>query len=30
MGQHNAHVYREILGYSDDEIADFVASGVIN
>jgi crotonobetainyl-CoA:carnitine CoA-transferase CaiB-like acyl-CoA transferase len=30
MGQHNAQVYREILGYSDDEIADFVANGIIN
>lgn len=30
LGEHNAQVYREILGYSEDEIADFIASGVIN
>jgi crotonobetainyl-CoA:carnitine CoA-transferase CaiB-like acyl-CoA transferase len=30
IGQDNAYVYREILGYSDDEIADFIVEGVIN
>ena len=29
LGQHNAYVYREILGYTDDEITDLVASQVI-
>lgn len=29
LGQHNEYVYKEILGYSDDEIADFIVDGVI-
>lgn len=29
LGQHNDYVYREILGYTGDEIADLVASQVI-
>ena len=29
LGEHNEYVYKEILGYSDDEIADMLAQGVI-
>jgi len=29
LGQDNEYVYKEILGYSDDEISDFLAEGVI-
>lgn len=29
LGEHNDFVYREILGYSDDEIAEMLAEGVI-
>lgn len=29
LGQHNEYVYREILGYSDDEVADMLIEGVI-
>ncbi len=29
LGQHNEYVYKEILGFSDDEIADMLVEGVI-
>ena len=29
LGEHNDHVYRELLGYSDDEIAALAADSVI-
>ena len=29
LGQHNEYVYRELLGYSDDEIAEMLIEGVI-
>ncbi|MCA9830762.1 MAG: CoA transferase [Dehalococcoidia bacterium] len=29
LGQHNEHVYRQLLGYGDDEVAELVASGVM-
>jgi len=29
LGEHNAYVYRDILGFSDDEIADMLVEGVI-
>jgi hypothetical protein len=29
MGEHNEYVLREILGYSDDEIAEFLIEGAI-
>ena len=29
LGQHNEYVYKEILGFTDAEIADLVASQVI-
>jgi crotonobetainyl-CoA:carnitine CoA-transferase CaiB-like acyl-CoA transferase len=29
LGQDNEYVYKELLGYSDDEIADFLVEGVI-
>lgn len=29
LGQHNEYVYKELLGYSDDEIADLLVEGVI-
>jgi len=29
LGEHNEYVYKEILGYSDDEFSDMYASGVI-
>jgi len=29
MGEHNDFVYREILGFSSDEIADMIVKGVI-
>ena len=29
LGQHNGHVYRELLGFSDEEVAELVASGVM-
>jgi benzylsuccinate CoA-transferase BbsF subunit len=29
LGQHNEFVYKEILGFSEDEIADMIAEGVI-
>ena len=29
VGEHNEFVYREILGYSDEEMADMLVEGVI-
>jgi crotonobetainyl-CoA:carnitine CoA-transferase CaiB-like acyl-CoA transferase len=29
FGQHNDHVLREVLGYTDDEVMDLVVSGVL-
>ncbi len=29
LGQHNDYVYKEVLGFSDDEIADMLVEGVI-
>ena len=29
LGEHNEYVYRQILGFSDDEIADMLVEGVI-
>ncbi|MBI4308136.1 MAG: CoA transferase [Chloroflexi bacterium] len=29
LGEHNAHVYREVLGYSDEEVAQMVEDGVM-
>jgi len=29
LGEHNGYVYKEILGFSDDEIADLLVEGVI-
>ncbi|MDD5288457.1 MAG: CoA transferase [Dehalococcoidales bacterium] len=29
LGQHNAYVYKELLGFSDDEVADLLVEGVI-
>ena len=29
LGEHNDYVYKEILGLSDDEIADLIVEGVI-
>lgn len=29
LGEDNEHVYKEILGLTDDEIADLLAEGVI-
>lgn len=29
LGQHNEYVYKELLGFSDDDIADFIVNGVI-
>jgi hypothetical protein len=29
LREHDEWVYRDILGFSDDEIADFIAEGVI-
>jgi len=29
LGQHDAYIYKELLGYSDDEIADLLVEGVI-
>jgi len=29
LGEHNEYVYKDILGFSDDEIADMLVSGVI-
>jgi len=29
LGEHNEYIYREILGFSDDEIADMLVEGVI-
>lgn len=29
LGEHNEHIYREVLGFSDDEIADMLVNGVI-
>ena len=29
LGQHNQYVYKEILGFSDDEVADMLIEGVI-
>jgi benzylsuccinate CoA-transferase BbsF subunit len=29
LGEHNEYVYKELLGLSDDEIADYIAEGVI-
>jgi len=29
LGEHNEFVYKQILGYSDDEVADMLAEGVI-
>ena len=30
MGEHNAYVYSEVMGYSDDEIASLVEAGAIS
>ena len=30
LGQHNEYVYKEILGLTDDDIADFLVEGVID
>jgi crotonobetainyl-CoA:carnitine CoA-transferase CaiB-like acyl-CoA transferase len=30
MGEHNAYVYREVMGYSEDELAELVAAGVVS
>ena len=30
FAEHNEHVYRELLGLSEDDIADLVAEGVID
>lgn len=29
LGQHNKYIFKEILGMSDDEIANLLAEGVI-
>jgi benzylsuccinate CoA-transferase BbsF subunit len=29
MGEHNEHVFKQILGMSDDDIADLIADGVV-
>ncbi|MFC1860933.1 CaiB/BaiF CoA transferase family protein [Chloroflexota bacterium] len=29
LGEHNEYVYKELLGMTDDEIADYIAEGVI-
>ncbi len=29
LGEDNEYVYKEVLGYSDDEISDFLAEGII-
>ena len=29
LGEHNEHVYREVLGYSEAELADLLAEGVL-
>jgi crotonobetainyl-CoA:carnitine CoA-transferase CaiB-like acyl-CoA transferase len=29
VGEHNQYVYKEILGFSEDEIADMLVNGVI-
>jgi len=29
LGEHNEYVYKELLGYSDDEVADMLVEGVI-
>jgi len=29
LGEHNEYVYRQILGFSDDEIADMLVEGMI-
>jgi len=29
LGEHNEYVYKEVLGLSDDEIADLLIDGVI-
>ena len=29
LGQHNEYIYKEILGFTEDEIADMIAEGVI-
>lgn len=29
LGQHNEYVYKELLGFSDEEIAEFITKGVI-
>jgi len=29
LGEHNEYVYKELLGMTDDEIADCIAEGVI-
>ncbi len=30
LGQHNGHVYRALLGYSDEDVAELAASGVMD
>jgi hypothetical protein len=30
MGEHNAYVYRELLGLSDDEFEGYVAGGHVS
>lgn len=29
LGEHNEHVYRKILGYDQEELAELVAAGVL-
>jgi CoA:oxalate CoA-transferase len=29
IGQHNAEVYRDLLGYSDDQVRDLAEAGAI-
>ena len=29
MGEHNTYVYREVMGYSEDELTELVAAGVV-
>ena len=30
MGEHNAYVYEEVMGYSEDELAELVAQGIVS
>jgi crotonobetainyl-CoA:carnitine CoA-transferase CaiB-like acyl-CoA transferase len=29
LGEHNNHVYRELLGYTEEQVAELVAEAVI-